>query len=156
LVQVLCCRLGMRCGHWFHCLNTVRSPCASKKTAKAWLAAFDVIQARPQGRSGLVSIGRLRLSSWLRGLSVRVTKPGITYLAKPASGSLHYMDSMKINTTVQSLLDACVAADDPIACLSFELDRLRATGEWSEFEIHRLQNMALSARKDTARRSAAQ
>ena len=62
------------------------------------------------------------------------------------------MDSMKINSTVQSLLDACFAADDPVACLDGELVRLRATGEWSELEIHRLKNMTLETRKAIARR----
>ncbi|MEX2140442.1 MAG: hypothetical protein WD894_14360 [Pirellulales bacterium] len=65
------------------------------------------------------------------------------------------MDSLKTNGTVQSLLDACFAADDPVACLNFELDRLRATGEWSELEIQRLQSMTLNTRKAIARRPVA-
>jgi hypothetical protein len=57
------------------------------------------------------------------------------------------MDIDKINAAVQPLLDACLAADDPAACLHSELDRLRATGTWLEAELKHVQLMALHALK---------
>jgi hypothetical protein len=53
------------------------------------------------------------------------------------------MDNDKLNRTSQEIVTACLSADDPVACLYSELDRLRASGEWSELELSQLQRVLL-------------
>jgi hypothetical protein len=57
------------------------------------------------------------------------------------------MDINKISAAVQPLLDACFAADDPVAQLHLELDRLRASGNWLEMELRQLQILTLASVK---------
>ena len=60
------------------------------------------------------------------------------------------MDGDKINNASQAILDACVAADDPVVKLYAELHRLRVGGGWSEVELHRLQMLLLESVKQIA------
>jgi hypothetical protein len=57
------------------------------------------------------------------------------------------MDTQKINNAVQPLMEACFAADDPVARLHAELDRLRASGNWLEMELRQLQILTLASVK---------
>jgi len=61
------------------------------------------------------------------------------------------MQPEKIRTAVQVILSACFASDDPVACFHAEIDRLSASGEWSELEIRDLHSMALDAVQQIAR-----
>jgi hypothetical protein len=60
------------------------------------------------------------------------------------------MDNAKINWAAQEIIQACLAADDPVACLHAELDQRRAAGGWSELELHRLQVILLDTAKQIA------
>jgi hypothetical protein len=53
------------------------------------------------------------------------------------------MNGERLQATVASLLAACYASNEPVAALHAELDRLWATGEWSQLQLAQLQLMAL-------------
>lgn len=57
------------------------------------------------------------------------------------------MDSEKLQAAIASLLAACHASNDPVATLHAELDRLWATGEWSQLQLAELLLMALEKLK---------
>jgi hypothetical protein len=65
------------------------------------------------------------------------------------------VDNAKINTASQEILQTCLSADDPVASLHAELDRLRATGEWAELELYRLQMILLDMAKQIVDKRAA-
>jgi hypothetical protein len=53
------------------------------------------------------------------------------------------VDFIRINTAVNSLLDACFASNDPVETLYCELERLRTQEGWKESEIRQVQIAAL-------------
>jgi hypothetical protein len=57
------------------------------------------------------------------------------------------MDSERINGAVQKILAGCFNADDPVAELSVEIEGLRRTGQWSELELRRIQDLAMGTAK---------
>ena len=48
------------------------------------------------------------------------------------------MHSPKIRAAVRAILDACFAADDPVAYFHAEIARLTESGDWSEPELNDL------------------
>ena len=64
------------------------------------------------------------------------------------------MNDVRINSISQEILHACLSAEDAVACLYVELDGLRATGDWSEIELRRLQVLLLDTAKGIADRPA--
>jgi hypothetical protein len=66
---------------------------------------------------------------------------------KPYTGG---MDAQRINSAAQALLTACFEAADPVKALHIELDRLRASGDWTEIELRRIQELTLSTAKAIA------
>jgi hypothetical protein len=60
------------------------------------------------------------------------------------------MDNEKINSAAQRLLTACLEAHDPVASLHAEIDRLRSTGEWTNLELRRLQEIMLDQAQQIA------
>jgi hypothetical protein len=53
----------------------------------------------------------------------------------------------RINAAAQEILQAYLAANDPVATLYIELDRLRKTGDWFELELKRLEVLLLESAK---------
>jgi hypothetical protein len=62
------------------------------------------------------------------------------------------MEPDRIHAAVTSPLNACYAADDPVATLHAELDRMRASGEWSVLQLAQVQSMALQTVKSVVAR----
>jgi hypothetical protein len=60
------------------------------------------------------------------------------------------MDAERINLAAQALLTACFEADDPVNQLYAEVAKLRASGDWSELELRRIQELTLSSAKAIA------
>jgi hypothetical protein len=62
------------------------------------------------------------------------------------------MEAHQIHAAVTSLLNACYESDDPGATLHAELERLSASGEWSQLQLTQLQAMALQTVKSIVSR----
>jgi hypothetical protein len=60
------------------------------------------------------------------------------------------LDAEKVQAALSALVAACYASDDPVATLHAELDRLWASGEWSQLELAQLQLMLLEKVKSIA------
>jgi hypothetical protein len=63
------------------------------------------------------------------------------------------MDGERIQAAIAALLAACYASDDPVATLHAELDRLLASGEWSQLQLAQLQLMTLEKVKAIAQQA---
>jgi hypothetical protein len=61
------------------------------------------------------------------------------------------MDNDKINNAAGRILTACLEADDAVACLHAEIDRLRFTSQWTNLELRRLQEILLDQARQIAR-----
>jgi hypothetical protein len=53
------------------------------------------------------------------------------------------MDVVTMNAALCSLFNACYVSGNPRVTLFEELSRLRATGQWPEVELGRLQQLAI-------------
>jgi hypothetical protein len=60
------------------------------------------------------------------------------------------MAAERINTAAQTLLAACFDGADPVERLYAELERLRASGNWTAIELRRIQELALSSARAVA------
>jgi hypothetical protein len=53
------------------------------------------------------------------------------------------MSVERVNAAIRQLLDDCCAADNPLACLAENLDRLRKSPEWAGSEVDEVETTTL-------------